>query len=306
MSTEWLAPTSLQEALELRARYVEDATVVAGGTFIGILMSQRLIAPSAFLSLHGVRELSFIRITQEGTSEEGQQLPRQVHIGAMTTHRMLERSALIRQDWPTLAYTFSLVASPRVRNQATVGGVLADADYASDPPSMLTALDARAVTCRSDGTEREIAIEELITGYYETSLRPDELLTEIRIPYAAQRSVYRKFRSRSSEDRPCVAVAATLVSGQLRVVVGAVAERLQFFPDLCALANGETLDRELAVEIGRRYAEAIDPISDVRGSAAYRRRVIAVEVRRALEDLISPAHSDSNSERMQDLEGGKR
>jgi carbon-monoxide dehydrogenase medium subunit len=93
MSTEWLAPTSLQEALELRARYADDATVVAGGTFIGILMSQRLIAPSAFLSLRGVRELVFITTTQEDTGEHGQQLPRQVRIGAMTTHRALERSA---------------------------------------------------------------------------------------------------------------------------------------------------------------------------------------------------------------------
>ncbi len=287
MSTEWLAPTSLQEALELRARYAEDATVVAGGTFIGILMSQRLMAPSAFLSLRGVRELSFITTTQEGMGEHGRQLPRQVRIGAMTTHRALERSALICQDWPALAYTFSLVASPRVRNQATIGGVLADADYASDPPSMLTALDARAVARSSDGAEREIAIEELITGYYETSLRQDELLTEVRIPYVVERSAYRKFRSRSSEDRPCVVVAAAWVRGKLRLVVGAVAERPQFFPDICALASGETLDRELAVEIGRHYAEAIDPISDVRGSAAYRRRIIAVEVRRALEDLNS-------------------
>ncbi|HTK07129.1 MAG TPA: FAD binding domain-containing protein [Ktedonobacteraceae bacterium] len=283
MSTQWLAPASLQEALELRTRYADEATVVAGGTFIGILLSQRLIAPEAFLSLRGVRELSFIK-TQNGPDEHAQQLC----IGAMTTHRALERAALIHQDWPVLAYTFSLVASPRVRNQATVGGVLADADYASDPPSLFTALDARAVARSSDGAEREIAIEELITGYYETSLRPDELLTEIRIPYAVEHSVYRKFRSRSTEDRPCVVVAAAQVRGKLRLVVGAVAERPQFFPDICALATGETLDRTLAVEIGRRYAEAIDPISDVRGSAAYRRRIIAVEVRRALEDLIPP------------------
>lgn len=285
MSTEWLAPTSLQEALELRARYAEDATIVAGGTFIGILMSQRLMAPSAFLSLRNVHELSFIKTTQQDTGENGPEPPRTLCIGAMITHRALERSTLIRQDWPTLAYTFSLVASPRVRNQATVGGVLADADYASDPPSMFTALDARAVARRSNGTEREIAIEELITGYYETSLQADELLTEIRIPYAIKRSVYRKFRSRSTEDRPCVVVAAAQVRGKLRLVVGAVAERPQFFPDICTLASGEKLNHELAVEIGRRYAEAIDPIEDVRGSAAYRRRIIAVEVRRALEDL---------------------
>jgi carbon-monoxide dehydrogenase medium subunit len=292
LHTEWLAPASLQEALELRSRYADDATVVAGGTFIGILMNQHLLAPAALLSLRGIHELVFIARSEEYADNAAYATTairaQPLCIGAMTTHRAIERSTLIRQNCPALAYTFSLVASPRIRNQATIGGVLADADYASDPPAMLTALDARAVARRHDGTARMVAIEELITGYYETSLQPDELLTEVRIPEDTQHAVYRKFRSRSCEDRPCVAVAAAWVSEKLRLVVGAVAERPQFFPDICALANGETtLNQELATEIGRRYAEAIDPISDVRGSAAYRRRVIAVEVRRALDDLFS-------------------
>jgi aerobic carbon-monoxide dehydrogenase medium subunit len=83
----------------------------------------------------------------------------------------------------------------------------------------------------------------------------------------------------------CVAVAAAWDDGDLKVVVGAVADRPQYFPELCAPANGEWITNELAVEIGRRYAEEIDPLSDSRGSERYRRRVIAVEVRRALEDL---------------------
>lgn len=278
---EWLAPTSLEEALELRTRYGNEATVVAGGTFIGILMSQRIIIPQVLLTLRHIRDLAFIEDCRSpihrGTCP--------LRIGAMTTHRAVERSALIQQNWPILAYTFSLVASPRVRNQATVGGVLADADYASDPPALLNALDARAIARSMDG-EREIPIEELITGYYETSLRPNELLVEVRIPHGVEQAVYRKFRSRSSEDRPCVAVAATRTNGKLRVVVGAVAERPQYFPDVCSLADGKQLSRELATEIGHRYAEAIDPISDSRGSAQYRRRVIAVEIRRALEEMI--------------------
>jgi carbon-monoxide dehydrogenase medium subunit len=275
---QWLAPTSLQEALALRARFGDEATVLAGGTFIGILMNQNILLPQILLSLRNVSELDFIEADQGDTNASP------LRIGAMTTHRAVERSPLIRQNWPILASTFSLVASPRVRNQATVGGVLADADYASDPPALLEALDARIIAHSVMG-EREIPIEELITGYYETSLRPDELLIEVRIPPNAERAVYRKFRSRSSEDRPCVAVAAAKVEGKLRVVVGAVADRPQYFPDICALADGEQLNRELATEIGRRYAESIDPISDSRGSATYRRRVIAVEVRRALEEM---------------------
>jgi carbon-monoxide dehydrogenase medium subunit len=277
----WLAPTSLEEALALRAHYAEDATVVAGGTFVGILMNQRLLQPAALLALRQVHELAFL---EAETTPTGEKLLR---IGAMTTHRTLERSPLVRETWPVLASTFALVASPRVRNQATVGGVLADADYASDPPALLHALEARVVARSPQGT-RSISVAELITGYYETTLRPDELLVEIQVPGDTERAVYRKFRSRSHEDRPCVAVAAVWRAGRLRVTVGAVAERPQYFAEICALATDRaSIEPALAREIGERYAAAIEPISDARGSAAYRRRVIAVEVRRALEALTA-------------------
>jgi carbon-monoxide dehydrogenase medium subunit len=274
IAPEWLAPESWEEALALKAEREEEATVLAGGTFLGILVSQRLLQPSCLLSLHRVPGLDRI--------EPGPALA----LGAMARHRAVERSPAVAEGWPALGKAFSLVATPRVRNQATVGGVLADADYASDPPAMLCALRARVVAASVRG-ERAIPVEELITGYYETSLAPDELILRVEVP-RADSAVYRKFRSRSHEDRPCVSVAAALHGGELRVVVGAVAGTLQHLPDVCALAAGQPL-REAAAEIGRRYAEAIDPLSDVRGSAAYRRRVIAVEVRRALEELGSAA-----------------
>jgi carbon-monoxide dehydrogenase medium subunit len=201
----------------------------------------------------------------------------ELRLGALTTHRAVELSPVVRDGWPALARTFSLVASPRVRNQATVGGVLADADHASDPPSMLLALGARVVA-RSVRGEREIPIERLIVNFYETTLQPSELLVEVRVPGGEHRATYRKFRSRSHEDRPAVGVAACRRDAELRVVVGAVAGRPQWFPELCD-PDGDP------AEIGRAYAAAIDPISDVSGSADYRRRVIAVEVRRALEEL---------------------
>jgi carbon-monoxide dehydrogenase medium subunit len=261
---EWLAPGSLDEALALKAER-PDATVVAGGTFVGIMVNQRLLAPTAFLSLRDVPGLDYVRVNGE------------LCLGAMTAHRAVELSPAVREGWPALATAFGLVASPRVRNQATVGGVLADADHASDPPAMLLALGARAVA-RSVRGQREIPIEELIVNFYETSLEPDELILEVRAPGGPHDAVYRKFRSRSHEDRPCVGVAACRRGGELRVVVGAVAQRPQWFPELCD-PEGDPAG------IGRAYAEAIEPISDVSGSAAYRKRVIAVEVRRALEEL---------------------
>ena len=272
---EWLAPSSLEEALALRAERGEEATVLAGGTFLGILLNQGFLAPSAFLALGGVGELAGIEV-RDGD----------LRLGAMVTHTAVERSSAVREGWPVLARAFGLVASARVRNQATVGGVLADADYASDPPAVLAALGARAVL-RSHRGERSVGIGELILGHYETCIAPDELLVEVIVPSAPERAVYRKFRSRSSEDRPCVAVAATRGDGRVRVVVGAVAGVPQAFPDVCALADGRALEPDLRAEIARRYGERVEPMSDARGSAAYRRRVIAVEVRRALEDIAA-------------------
>jgi aerobic carbon-monoxide dehydrogenase medium subunit len=270
---DWMAPGSLEEAVALRAEHGDEATVLAGGTFLGILMNQGLLSPSALLSLGRVPELT-------GIDARGDEL----RLGAMTTHTAVERSAVVRERWPVLARAFRVVASPRVRNQATVGGVLADADYASDPPAVFAALGARAVL-RSPRGERSVGIDELIRGYYETCIEPDELLVEVVVPAPPERATYRKFRSRSTEDRPCVAVAAVRDADNLRVVVGAVAEVPQHLPDVCALAGGRPLEPDLRAEIARRYGEGIEAMSDSRGSAAYRRRIIAVEVRRALEEI---------------------
>jgi carbon-monoxide dehydrogenase medium subunit len=258
----WIAPSSLDEALALRAEHGDEATVLAGGTFVGILMNQGFLTPGAFLWLGGVEELRNVEVVDG-----------ELRLGAMVTHRRVERE--VADGWPVLARAFSLVASPRVRNVATVGGVLADADYASDPPAMLAALGAR-VLLRSPRGDREVSVGDLILGYYTTTIRSDELLVEVRVPAEPERAAYRKFRSRSSEDRPCVAVAAVDGRDGLRVVVGAAAETPQDFPELC----GGT-----AAEIGARYAERIEPLGDSRGTARYRRRVIAAEVRRAVEEV---------------------
>jgi carbon-monoxide dehydrogenase medium subunit len=271
----WHAPADLEEALLLREVHGADVTVHAGGTFLGILMNQGLIAPPALLSLGRVAEL-------RGVEVAGGEL----RLGAMATHLAVERHPEVRAGWPMLARAFGLVASRRVRAVATVGGVLADADYASDPPAALSALGARAIL-RGPGGERAVSIEELILGYYTTCIRPDELLVEVRVPPAPERAVYRKFVSRSSEDRPCVTVAAAHGSAGLAVVVGALAERPQRFDDLCAAAAGDLPDAGTREQLAQDYAARVEPIGDARGSAAYRRRVCAVEVRRALEALAA-------------------
>jgi aerobic carbon-monoxide dehydrogenase medium subunit len=281
-AVEWLAPSSLEEALALRAERGAATTVVAGGSFLAILMNQGFVRPSSLLSLGRVDELGGVEVADG-----------ELRLGAMVSHREVERDPAINRDWPVLARAFGLVASPRVRNQATVGGVLADADYASDPPAVLCAVNARAVL-RSPRGERLVPVDELIVGFYETCIAEDELLTEVRVPALNGPAVYRKFRSRSSEDRPCVAVAATAAPETgLRVVVGACAEVPQHYPDVCVDVPGGQIDAAMAREIGARYAERMSPLSDSRGSAEYRRRVVAVEVRRAVEELASTNGGDA-------------
>jgi len=278
---EWYSPTTLEEAIALKARLGDDATVVAGGTFTGILVANGLIRPRAFIHLRRVPGLDRIEIGAE------------LRLGAMVTHRRVELSGEIRDSpWACVADGFAQVASPRIRNQATVGGVLCDADYASDPPTLLVALGAR-VHLQSPTGEREVMLADFIKDHYQTALRTDELLVDVVVPRPPRHVTYFKFKSRSSEDRPCVGVAvAADVDGagrcrSLRVVVGAVSGRSQEFPEACVVALGNPITIDVAAEIGRRYSELASTLSDVRGSAGYRKRVIAVLVRRSLEPLAA-------------------
>jgi carbon-monoxide dehydrogenase medium subunit len=255
----WMAPRTVAEAARLKAEWPE-ATLVAGGTFVGILTRQGLLASDDWISLQDVRELRELSIGSE------------LALGAMVTHRRIELDPGVAAGWPGVRQVFAAVASPRVRNAATIGGVLGDADYASDPPAV------RGL--------RRVPVADLIVGHYQTSLEEDELITRVLVPRGRHHVTFRKLRTRSREDRPCVAVAASLHQGQVSVVVGAVAERPQRFPDLCA--TWDPADGASPGEIAAGYADRIDPIGDSRGSAAYRTRMIAVEVRRAL-DMLAPA-----------------
>ena len=277
----WHSPSTLAEALALRTSLGDEAVVVAGGTFTGILVANGLIRPRAFIHLAHVPGLDHVHVGDE------------LRLGAMVTHRRVERSAAVRASrWACVADCFGQVASPRIRNQATVGGALCDADYASDPPTLLTALEAR-VRLAGPAGEREVTVSDFIEDHYQTKLGAGELLIEAIVPRPPSHVSYFKFRSRSSEDRPCVgvAVAADLDPARrcssLRIVVGAVSGRPQEFPEACAVAVGGRLTKAVAAEVARRYSEATPTLSDVRGSAAYRSRMIAVLVRRALEPLAA-------------------
>lgn len=277
-------PTTLDEALSLLANDGDETKIIAGGTALVIMLKNRLISPSMLLSLGRLPNLSYVR-HEPGIG---------TRIGGLTTIRQAERSSVLRDKQPALAVAFGKVGNVRVRNAATVGGNLSEADYASDPPCMLVALRGR-VKARSASGEREIPLTEFFKGFYETALNHNDILTELIVPdlSSQSRSVYLKYVSRSSEDRPCVGMAAVLDSApdgtckELRLVAGAVAETPVEFKKAEAMARGNRLTEELIREIGETCSGEVEPLSDLRGSAWYRKKIISVLARRAIQQAIA-------------------
>ena len=268
------------------SEYQEGGKLIAGGTWVTLVLKQLLLFPTALISLRRVPGLD------RNEYKAGQGLL----IGAMVTHREVEKSTLVRQHFPVLAETFATVANVRVRNQATVAGVLCDADYASDPQATLAALNA-SVTAVSQRGERSIPVRSLIGGHYTTVLKPDELVTHIFVPEASGPfyASYLKYRTRSREDRPCLGVAAVLRLApdgrckDIQIVIGAVSHTPQIVEPALMSAREQTLTSELIDYVAERYSQEIEPISDLRTSSWYRKKMVRVFTRRAILAALSQA-----------------
>jgi aerobic carbon-monoxide dehydrogenase medium subunit len=273
-------PDTVEEALSLLHDLGEEARVMAGGTALVIMMKQRLVMPDCLISLQKLRTLDHITTTNG-----------HIQLGALTTHRAVERSAAVRTSIPALAETYAQVATIRIRNVATVGGALAHADPNQDPPVLLMALDAQ-VGLQSTVSVRQVPISEFFTDYYETVRRPDELVTGVTVPVPKPHSgsVYLKFLPRTADDYATVGVAATVtvdpatqVCQDCRIAMGCVAPTTVRATEAERLLIGQRLTAELAREAGALAQRVTDPLSDTRGSGEYKRAMAAVFVRRALE-----------------------
>ena len=276
---EYRTPRALDEALAILEEFGEDARAVAGGTALVTMMRQRLVRPTCVVSLRDVAGLGRIEATN-GV----------VRLGALVTHRDAEVSPLLRERLPVLAETFRRVATVRIRHMATVGGALAHADPNQDPPVTLLALGAR-VEIRRAGGQRELPLEAFFRDYYETALEPGELITGVSVPLlpAATGASFVKFLPRSADDYATVAVAAVVTlepdgerCREARIALGSVAVTpLRARAAEAALA-GERLDRRVLRATGEAARREVDPLTDHRGSAAYKREMTAVMVGRAL------------------------
>jgi aerobic carbon-monoxide dehydrogenase medium subunit len=281
---EYRTPKNLKEVNATLKEFGGDAKLIAGGTALVIMMKQRLVRPSCLVSLRSVRGLNGIELKNGG-----------IAIGGLATHREVEGSPLIRRRLPMLAETYHHVATLRVRNMATVGGGLAHADPNQDPPPSLIALGATVKATSANGS-RTIPLDEFFKDYYETVLNEDEIITEVMVPKPAPNTgaAYIKFLPRTADDYATVSAAAVLTLDKtkktiadVRIALGSVGVTPIRATAAEALLRGQPLKSEAFAEAGEKAKEAVDPVSDFRGSAGYKKDMAAVFVRRALEKALA-------------------
>jgi len=275
------APTSLDEALQLLDEHQEDGRPLSGGTAAVVLMKQNLLAADHLISLHKVPGLEGIRLEDDG-----------LHIGALTNHSDVVNSGLIRENAPLLADVYSRVATVRIRNQATVGGGLAHADPAQDPPAAFIVLGAKVRLVSRSG-ERTVDIGEFFTDYYETVIEPGELLTEVIVPRQNPnaKAVYIKYLPRTEDDYATVAVAALgeVSDGNVsnvKVALIAAASTPVHATAVEDALRGQAATAENIRAAAQQVADQVDPMDDFRGSSEYKRDMAVVFTRRALEQVL--------------------
>jgi aerobic carbon-monoxide dehydrogenase medium subunit len=281
---DYHAPTTIGEATALLTRLGDDAKVLSGGQSLIPLMKLRLASPAHVVDINGIPGLAYIR--------EGEGFLR---IGALTRESELEESELIRTRYPLLHDTSKVIADPVVRNLATVGGNLAHADPANDHPATMLAFGAEVVAVGPKG-ERRIPIGSFFTGPFATSLSPDEILTEIRIPLPAARSrgAYLKLE-RKVGDFATAAVAAqlTLDGGGRCEEIGIGLTNVGLTPIKAAQAEaalkGKNPDEATIKRAAELAADASEPSADLRGSVEYKKDLVRVLTARALRKAVERA-----------------
>jgi carbon-monoxide dehydrogenase medium subunit len=260
--------SSAAEAISLVTEYGEDAKFLAGGHSLLPLMKLRLAAPSVLVDIGRLKDLSYI--TDAGNY---------IAIGALTRHMDVETSSIVKQHVPLLACAAGHVGDPQVRHRGTIGGSIAHADSASDLPATTLALGATYVVQGASGT-REIAATDFYKGFLESALRPDEMLTEIRIPKMNGAGwSFQKF-NRRAQDWAIVGVAAWRGNGGSGVALVNMGSTPVLATDVAtALASGASV-----ADAAELAAAQADPQSDLNASAEYRTHLAKVLVRRALEE----------------------
>jgi aerobic carbon-monoxide dehydrogenase medium subunit len=278
-SFELLQPRSVDEAIKLLAKHGDEARPIGGGTTLIILMKQRALHYPYLVDLQSVPGLDQISRESDG-----------VRIGALATHRSVELSPLIRQEFAAVAEAFSKIGNVRVRQTASVGGNLAHADYRLDPPPPLLVLGTVVNAVGPNGS-RSIPIKDFFRGLYETALEPGELIVDVNIPFMPpdSKAVYLRYSSLSGNDWPCLGVAALAIRQdgrfqELKLALGGVAATPLLIEGL-DLVKDQSLDGSVMDKLLDVVDEQISPSSDLRGSEWYKRKMVRVFVKKAILQL---------------------
>ena len=272
---------TVEEAIDLRQRFGDDAAVYAGGTELLLAMKMGVARWPHLIDVKPIAALATIE-RSDGA----------LRIGATVTHWTLERDPMVRDALPAFARLERGVANVRVRAAGTLAGNLAFAEPHADPPAMLLALEASVIVQGAAG-RRALLIGEFVTGMYETSLAPDEVIVaiEIPIPAADVRAAYVKFQIL---ERPSVGVAAvaTVRAGRFAsaptFVVGAADEVPRRVP-ADVLSGADVASAATADALAEAARAAVEPVPDLAGSAEYKRHLVGVFARRALRALVAEA-----------------
>ena len=282
MPFELVEPASVEDALRLLDP--DDSTVrpLGGGTALMLMMKAGVFRPTRLVSLRKISALSRVAAAPDGG----------LVIGALTPLSDVERSAEIARWAGVIVDTMRRLSNVRVRNVATIGGCLAHGDPHMDLPPVLMALDASIVVVGRAG-QRILKVEDLFAGYYETVLRRDEIITELRIPaQGARRAAYLKCTTGSADDWPALGVAVSFeTDGNMirapRVVVSAATEKAIRLKGAEEVLTGAEVDDAALRRAGDTAADEAETVSDVRGSASYKRELLRVYVRRAVRQAIN-------------------
>jgi carbon-monoxide dehydrogenase medium subunit len=275
----YLKPGSVKEVLAMLAEHADECKVICGGQSLLIVMRQGLVAVDYLIDLKGLNELSYIKYD----AKEG------LKLGATTTHRTIEKSDVIKKNYPILVAMEEKLASIQVRNWGTIGGNLAHADAAGDPAPVLISLGAKIKLGSAKG-ERVMSLEEFYTDLFETAMEHDEIVLEVQVPPAAPKtgSAYQKFNL-IENDQGIVAVAATVTADKAgvcqdaKIVLGNAGVTPIRAKSAEQVLIGKKLTDKLFAEAGEAAAGDADPVSDIHASSEFRLHLIKVLTKRMVK-----------------------
>jgi aerobic carbon-monoxide dehydrogenase medium subunit len=283
-SFQYVRPSTLDEAVQILQKNGETAKVLAGGQSLIPLLKLRLASPSLLVDINRIPGLGSLK-------EEGKAL----RIGGLARHRDLERSPTVRDRYPLLNDAAKVIGDPQVRNRGTVGGSLVHADPASDWGTALMAFESEVVATGPDGT-RSIPIDEFFTDTFATALSGDEVLTEIRVPKPGPHSggAYMKLK-RKTGDFATVATAAQLSLDakhsieDVRIGLAAVGPTPVRAKRSENHLRGKAPSSDVIRVAAHLAAEDAQPSADLRGTVAYKRAMVELYTRHALERAVERA-----------------